>query len=178
MHKLASIIFSLSLLRKSKACSFFTSPGSVSAAQMITPQYNASYWNASYLSASTKGQCNFLMNTPVLENFAYFNTTLWDITQSTGDQHCSGLAPAGPGVCTIAALSQLQFNSAVDNTTMPAGRGLTATLSQTACTKNLTQCAYTDNGGGQSFWLGAHMQSLGCAQWGYVLLCLCHRPVH
>jgi hypothetical protein len=157
------------LVAGASACTFLTAPGSPLPAAFE----DASTWNAATLSARTKGQCRFLLNDPYVEAFAgaTLNASFWDPTQNAGAQHCSGLAPAGPAVCTMAATSQMQtgsempgpYTTGTDKRVQAGDKGLTATISQEACVKDSAACKFN---GGESFWLGAHAESMGCIQFG------------
>lgn len=160
------------------AFSFFPTPGAAPYSPFATltapvnASINATTWNSTYLSQATNGECSFMSNQPWLERFTSptINSTLWDPTVMTGDSHCSGLAPSGPGTCTMNSPKSFNFNYPVDNSTNPPTYGLKATLSQTACLNNMSSCAFHDGNSpgyqGQSFWQGAHLQSLGCIQFG------------
>jgi len=157
------------LVAGASACTFLTAPGSPLPAAFE----DASTWNAATLSARSKGQCKFMLNDPYVEAFAgtTLNATFWDPTQNAGAQHCSGLAPSGPSVCTMAATSQMQtgstlpgpYTTGTDKRVQAGDKGLTATISQEACLKDSALCKYN---GGTSFWLGAHAESMGCIQFG------------
>jgi|694.fasta_scaffold00641_57 hypothetical protein len=157
------------LVAGASACTFLTAPGSPLPAAFE----DASTWSAATLSARSKGQCKFLLNDPYVEAFAgaTLNASFWDPTQNAGAQHCSGLAPAGPAVCTMAATSQMQtgselpgpYTTGTDKRVQAGDKGLTATISQEACVKDSAACKFN---GGESFWLGAHAESMGCIQFG------------
>ena len=147
----------------------FTSP-SLLGTPMLQP-YNASLWSNAYLSAATKGQCSFLATQPFLERFERFNTTLWSADSAVGAQHCTGFAPSGPGTCTMASMDSLGYGELLDNSTSPPTYGLLATISQQACVDSPASCSFDGSGNpggtaGQAWWMGAHLQSLSCIQYG------------
>jgi hypothetical protein len=156
------------LVAGASACSFLTAPGSPAPSAFE----DASTWNAATLSARTKGQCAFMLTEPYVENFKVKNTTFWASDQFDGAQHCTGLAPSGPSVCTMASSNALTYSYPLYPPaagTDPLGilssgdTGLKAVISQSACLEDTSLCKFN---GGESFWLGAHMESQGCIQFG------------
>lgn len=154
------------LVAGASACSFLTSPGSPAPSAFE----DASTWNAATLSARTKGQCAFMLTEPYVENFKVKNTTFWAADQFDGAQHCTGLAPSGPSVCTMASSNALTYDYPLYPPaagTDPLGilsagdSGLKAVISQSACLEDSSLCKFN---GGESYWLGAHMESQGCIQ--------------
>jgi hypothetical protein len=156
------------LVAGASSCTFLTSPGSPAAAAFE----EASAWTPATLLARTKNQCKALLTEPYVENFKAKDISFWDSTQFDGNQHCSGLAPAGPAVCTMASSNSLTYNYPLYPPaagTDPLGviaagdTGLKAAISQTACLEDSALCKFN---GGESFWLGAHMESTSCIQYG------------
>jgi len=144
--------------------------GGTSGGKLVTSYFDL---NLNDLGTATNGNCDFMEAVAFEDTFSSLNTTRWDPSSMSGQDHCQGLAPAGPSTCTAMLPSMVMVNKTF-NTINPllSGTGLALRASQQPCStvkgsSNPAQCC---SGSTCAAWAGAHLVSQGCILYGVLEL--------